>query len=57
MDGFTEDYTVDTEAAFSRIYSEEDILYSTWIPNWTVNQLRPGEEVVYGPVRDPSGVQ
>ncbi len=47
IDALTGNYTADIEAAFSRIYSGEDILYYTWIPNWTLNQLWPGEEVVW----------
>jgi glycine betaine/proline transport system substrate-binding protein len=41
----------DTIARYQR---GEPILFYTWTPNWTVNKLKPGEDVVWVEVPSPS---
>ncbi|MEL6402001.1 MAG: glycine betaine/L-proline ABC transporter substrate-binding protein ProX [Cyanobacteria bacterium J06626_4] len=41
------DYAPLMAAAIARLRQGESILFYTWTPNWTVNELPPGEDVVW----------
>lgn len=46
-------YSASMADALARYKSGEPILFYTWTPNWTVNRLKPGTDVVWINVPDP----
>lgn len=47
IDEGTAGYNVQMADTIARYGAGEHILFYTWTPNWTVNQLAPGEDVVW----------
>jgi glycine betaine/proline transport system substrate-binding protein len=43
-------YSASMADAVAAYKNGESILFYTWTPNWTVNELKPGEDVVWIPV-------
>jgi glycine betaine/proline transport system substrate-binding protein len=54
MDERTANYSVSMGEAVSRYRNGEHIVFYTWTPNWTVNQLVPGTDVVWIEVPEPA---
>lgn len=50
----TAGYSASMADAISRFENGEHILFYTWTPNWTVNALAPGEDVVWIGLPEPS---
>ncbi len=48
------EYSLLMADVLSRYKQGEPILFYTWTPNWTVNKLKPGEDVVWLQVDTPS---
>jgi glycine betaine/proline transport system substrate-binding protein len=48
------DYALLMVDVLSRYQRGEPVLFYTWTPNWTVNKLKPGEDVVWLEVDTPS---
>jgi glycine betaine/proline transport system substrate-binding protein len=46
-------YSASMADAVARYQQGEPILFYTWTPNWTVGQLKPGEDVVWIEVPEP----
>lgn len=40
-------YTASMADALARYKAEEPVFFYTWTPNWTVNRLQPGEDVMW----------
>jgi glycine betaine/proline transport system substrate-binding protein len=53
IDEIAAEYSASMADAVSRFRNGEHILFYTWTPNWTVNQLKPGEDVVWIEVPAP----
>jgi glycine betaine/proline transport system substrate-binding protein len=53
VDEITSDYSAGMADAIGRFQNGEHILFYTWTPNWTVNELKPGEDVVWIEVPSP----
>jgi glycine betaine/proline transport system substrate-binding protein len=53
VDEITSDYSAGMADAIGRFQNGEHILFYTWTPNWTVNALKPGEDVVWIEVPRP----
>jgi glycine betaine/proline transport system substrate-binding protein len=53
VDEITAGYSASMADAVARFENGEHILFYTWTPNWTVNQLVPGEDVVWIEVPSP----
>jgi glycine betaine/proline transport system substrate-binding protein len=53
VDEITAGYSASMADAVSRFNNDQHILFYTWTPNWTVNQLVPGEDVVWIEVPRP----
>lgn len=47
IDEGTAGYNAGMADAIARFNAGEHVLFYTWTPNWTVNQLAPGEDVVW----------
>jgi glycine betaine/proline transport system substrate-binding protein len=47
VDEITAGYSAGMADAISRFRNDDHIFFYTWTPNWTVNQLRPGQDVVW----------
>ncbi len=50
----TTDYSIGMADAISRYDQGDSIFFYTWTPNWTINELVPGEDVVWLEVPYPS---
>jgi glycine betaine/proline transport system substrate-binding protein len=57
IDEITAGYSVSMADAIARYRNGEHILFYTWTPNWTVNQLVPGTDVVWIEVPEPMNAQ
>lgn len=58
VDEITAGYSASMADAISRYKNGEHIFFYTWTPNWTVNELKPGQDVVWIEVpsaQDPDG--
>jgi len=47
VDEITAGYSASMADAISRYQNGEHVFFYTWTPNWTVNLLKPGEDVVW----------
>src|SRR5690606_29797672 len=47
IEHLTGGYAPQMADAIARFQNGENILFYTWTPNWTVNELAPGEDVVW----------
>jgi len=47
IDEGTAGYNIQMADTIARFGAGEHVLFYTWTPNWTVNQLAPGEDVVW----------
>ncbi|MCD7059004.1 glycine betaine/L-proline ABC transporter substrate-binding protein ProX [Pelagibacterium xiamenense] len=50
-------YSASMADAIAAYDSGDHILFYTWTPNWTVNELQPGEDVVWIEVPEAEGVE
>jgi len=54
MDHGTVDYNIAMADLLARFKNDEHVLFYTWTPNWTVDVLQPGSDVVWIGVPKPS---
>lgn len=47
-------YSASMADAIAALGQDQPILFYTWTPNWTVNELKPGEDVMWIEVPEPS---
>ena len=47
VDEITAGYSAGMADAISRFRNGEHVFFYTWTPNWTVNQMKPGQDVVW----------
>lgn len=50
-------YSASMADAIAAYQAGEHILFYTWTPNWTVNELKPGKDVMWIEVPDKEGVE
>ena len=59
VDEYTGPYSEGIRGQIARFRKGEHVLFYTWTPNWTVNQLKPGIDVVWieaAVATDPAGL-